>query len=48
MPELEKEFANLEKAMASYREIMMAMGGYLVEEFEYLQVYARRILTATK
>ncbi|NLW43589.1 MAG: acyl-CoA dehydrogenase [Syntrophomonadaceae bacterium] len=46
--ELEKEFANLEKAMASYREIMMAMGGYMAQKkFGYFQVYARRILTAT-
>ncbi|NLV15600.1 MAG: acyl-CoA dehydrogenase [Syntrophomonadaceae bacterium] len=47
-PELEKEFANLEKAIASYREIMATMGGYMAGgQMSFFQVYARRILTAT-
>jgi alkylation response protein AidB-like acyl-CoA dehydrogenase len=44
----EKEFANLEKALASYRQIQMTIGGfYGAKQFGLMPTYARRILTAT-
>lgn len=44
----EKEFANLEKALASYKKIMEAMGKFMAEgKVGLMPTYSRRILTAT-
>ncbi len=48
VPEFDKEFANLEKAIGAYREMMMAIAGYMAAgNLGAFQVFARRILTAT-
>jgi len=45
---LEKELGHLEKALASYRQIQFAIGGYVQGgKLGLMGVYARRILTAT-
>ena len=45
---LEKEFANLSKALTSYREIMATMGKYMAEgKPSMMPTYSRRVLTAT-
>jgi alkylation response protein AidB-like acyl-CoA dehydrogenase len=44
----EEEFANLERALDSYRELQMTMGGYFgKKQYGMMPLYARRILTAT-
>jgi hypothetical protein len=44
----EKEFNNLEKALAAYREIQMAIGGFFAnKQYGLLPTFSRRILTAT-
>lgn len=44
----EKEFAKLEKALASYRQIQMTIGGFFgAKQYGLMPTYARRILTAT-
>lgn len=45
---LEREFANLERALNSYMEIQMTMGGYFGnKQYGMMPLYAHRILTAT-
>lgn len=45
---LEKEFANLGRALDAYTEIQMAIGGYFGNnQISMMPVYSRRILTAT-
>lgn len=47
-PGMEKEMENLKKALASYREIQMTIGGFVGEgKIGLMPIYARRILTAT-
>ncbi|NLU51023.1 MAG: acyl-CoA dehydrogenase [Syntrophomonadaceae bacterium] len=44
----DKEFANLEKALASYREIQKTIAGYMAAgQAGLIPAYSRRILTAT-
>lgn len=45
---LEKEFANLGKALDAYTELQMAIGGYFGnKQYGMMPLYSRRILTAT-
>ncbi len=42
-----KEFANMEKALKAYQEMLKALAGYFKTDMKMIPLYSRRILTAT-